>query len=166
MNSIFRFMANFLLFALPPTRFFKFRTYVYRLSGVILHDDVSFCGHGFIYGRGIVRIQSGTWISPGLILRTHIDAPITIGSNCDIGPNVDLVTGSHCIGTSHRRAGEGTALPITIGDGCWIGAHSLILGGVRIGSGCVVAAGSVVTRDVPDNMLVAGVPARIKRKLD
>ncbi|MFE8729811.1 DapH/DapD/GlmU-related protein, partial [Aeromonas hydrophila] len=61
--------------------------------------------------------------------------------------------------------GEGVALPISIGDGCWIGADVLIIGGVTIGKGVVVAAGSVVTRDIPDNVLVAGVPAVIKRRL-
>jgi maltose O-acetyltransferase len=65
-----------------------------------------------------------------------------------------------------RRAGEGVANSIEIGDGCWIGARSIILGGVRIGEGSVVAAGSVVTRDVPSNVLIAGVPACIKRKLE
>ncbi|MDD5247876.1 MAG: DapH/DapD/GlmU-related protein [Rhodocyclaceae bacterium] len=57
------------------------------------------------------------------------------------------------------------ALPIEIGDGCWIGARTIILGGVRMGPGCVVGAGSVVTRNVPANVLVAGVPARVVREL-
>jgi maltose O-acetyltransferase len=52
-----------------------------------------------------------------------------------------------------------------INDGCWIGAGSRILGGVNIGPGAVVAAGSIVTCDVPANVLVAGVPARVKKNL-
>lgn len=166
MIGFVRFFVNIILFALPPTHFFKLRGYLYRLSGLNVEGGVCFCGHGFVYGRGRVSIKSGTWISPGLILRTHVDAPITIGSNCDIGPSVELVTGSHLIGSQHRRAGEGTAFPIEIGDGCWIGARSVILGGVRVGAGSVIAAGSVVISNVPDNTLVAGVPARIKRQLD
>ncbi|MDZ7891010.1 MAG: DapH/DapD/GlmU-related protein [Rhodoferax sp.] len=69
------------------------------------------------------------------------------------------------MGTSERRAGNGTAKSITIGNGCWIGAKSIILGGVSVGPGSVVAAGSIVTRDVPANVLVAGVPAKIKKSL-
>lgn len=123
------------------------------------------CGRGWIYGRGQLCIGSDTWLSPGVIFHTHLDAPIVVGSNCDIGPTVELITGGHIIGTASRRAGTGTAKPIVINDGCWIGAGSRILGGVNIGSGSVVAAGSVVVRDVPANVLVAGVPAVVKKDL-
>lgn len=160
-----RFFLCFLLFLLPPTHFFALRRKAFKLAGVFIGNNVSFCGHGFIYGRGDLYINDGTWISPGSLIRTHVDAPIRIGRNCDIGPCVDLITGGHMIGSPLRRAGECTALPIEIGDGCWIGAHTVILGGVRIGAGSVVAAGSVVTQNVPDNVLVAGVPARVKRLL-
>ncbi len=127
---------------------------------------VSFCGGGWIYGPGLLQIGKGTWLSPACVFHTHKKAGIYIGERCDIGPGVEFVTGGHIIGTVRRRAGEGTAKLIEIGDGCWIGARSIILGGVRIGEGSVVAAGSVVTCDVPSNVLVAGVPARIKRNLE
>jgi maltose O-acetyltransferase len=100
-----------------------------------------------------------------VIFYTHLDALIVIGADCDIGPSVEFITGSHVIGASSRRAGIGTVKPIVINDGCWIGAGSRILGGVTIGSGAVVAAGSVVIRDVPENVLVAGVPAVVKKEL-
>jgi len=57
-------------------------------------------------------------------------------------------------------------LPISVGDGCWIGARTVILGGVTIGAGSIVAAGSMVAYDVPANVLVAGVPAKVKRVLN
>ncbi len=161
-----RHFLNFLLRCLPPSRLFALRRWLLRRAGIDLADDVSFCGGGWIYGPGRLSIGAGSWLSPGVIFHTHVHAPITIGRQCDIGNGVEFVPGSHLIGPSDRRAGEGTAQPIKIGDGCWIGARSIILGGVSIGAGCVVAAGSVVTRDVPDNMLVAGVPAHIKRQLD
>ncbi len=123
------------------------------------------CGRGWVYGRGILNIGSNTWLSPGVIFYTHLEAPIVVGSNCDIGPAVEFITGGHAIGTSSRRAGQGTAKPIFIDDGCWIGAGSRLLGGVNIGSGSVVAAGSVVICDVPPNVLVAGVPAVVKKNL-
>ena len=130
-----------------------------------MSSRVCFCGRGWIYGRGVVAIGADTWLSPGVEIHSHVEAPIKIGANCDIGPGVEFIPGSHVIGGPMRRAGGGTAQPITIGDGCWIGARSIILGGVSIGAGCVVAAGSVVTQSVSANTQVAGVPARVKRQL-
>ena len=58
------------------------------------------------------------------------------------------------------------ALPIIIGDNCWFGANVTVLQGVTIGNGCVIAAGSVVTKDVPDNAMIAGVPAAVKKIIE
>jgi maltose O-acetyltransferase len=160
-----RHFCCFVLFCLPPTRLFFIRRFLLRCSGVEVDDRTSFCGRGWIYGRGQLHIGAETWLSPGVIVHTHVNANIHIGDRCDIGPGVEFIPGSHIIGNASRRAGEGTAKPITVGNGTWIGAKSVILGGVNIGEGCVVAAGSVVTHDVPSNSLVAGVPARIRRLL-
>lgn len=91
-------------------------------------------------------------------------APIKIGSNVFIAPSVQLYAATHPIDYIERRGAE-LAKPITIGDDCWIGGASVICPGVTIGDRSVVAAGSVVTRDVPEDTLVAGNPARIKRRL-
>jgi maltose O-acetyltransferase len=123
------------------------------------------CGRGWIYGRGALSIGDGSWLSPGVTIHTHREASIAIGNRCDIGPGVEFITGSHVIGDPKRRAGAGTARPIAVGDGCWIGAGSRVLGGVRIGEGAIVAAGAVVTRDVASHTLVAGVPAVAKKAL-
>lgn len=144
---------------------FEFRRACLILSRVEVGKCVSVCGRGWIYGRGRLHVGDNTWMSPGVVFYTHVDAPIVIGKNCDIGSAVELVTGGHEIGAASRRAGQGTAKPITINDGCWIGSGSRILGGVTIGSGAVVAAGSVVIRDVPQNAMVAGVPAVVKKSL-
>jgi maltose O-acetyltransferase len=127
--------------------------------------DVAFCGRGWIYGRGKLNISSATWISPDAIFYTHEDVDISIGENCDIGHCVRFVTGSHLIGGPSRRAGQGFAAPIEIGNGCWIGAGTIILGGAKIGSGAVIAAGSLVRGAYPENSLIAGVPAKVKRAL-
>ena len=161
-----RHLVNLLLWVLPPTRLFALRWWLLRLARIDLSENVSFCGRGWVYGRGSLSIGKNTWISPGAVFHTHQQASISLGSNCDVGPGAEFITGGHVIGDMTRRAGVGTAKPITIGDGCWIGARSAILGGVAIGHGCVIAAGSVVIHDVPPNSLVAGVPARVKRKLD
>lgn len=161
-----RHLINLLLWLLPPSRLFFFRRACLKLARVNVGKNVSVCGRGWIYGRGLLRIGRNTWLSPGVIFYTHLDAPIIIGADCDIGPAVEFVTGGHIVGPLSRRAGLGTAYPIVINDGCWIGAGSRLLGGVSIGPGAVVAAGSVVTRDVPANVLVAGVPAVVKKKFE
>ncbi|CAN1550895.1 WbbJ Acetyltransferase (isoleucine patch superfamily) [Burkholderiaceae bacterium] len=163
---MFRHLINTLLFVLPPSRLFGLRHFLLTLVGVTLGNNVKYCGRAWIYGRGQLIIGDDTWLSPATNIYTHTDVTIRIGVRCDIGPGVELIPGSHVVGTSSRRSGTGTAKPITIGDGCWIGAHSLILGGVIIGDGCIVAAGAVVTKSMPPNSLVAGVPAKVKQALD
>lgn len=94
-----------------------------------------------------------------------LSAPIDIGDDVVVGHHVIFVTADHEIGTARRRAGPVVPKPIAVGDGAWIGARSFIMPGVRIGRGAVVGAGSVVTRDVPTDCIVAGVPARILRQI-
>ncbi|TKD51886.1 acyltransferase [Sphingomonas baiyangensis] len=160
-----RHLLNFLLWALPPTRLFALRRFCLRLMRVDARARVCVCGGGWIYGPGRLAIGIDTWVSPGTIFYTHRDAPITVGARCDIGPFVRVLTGSHAPGDHARRAGPGTARAVSIGDGCWIGAATTILGGVTVGAGAIVAAGAVVTRDVPPDTMVGGVPARPIRAL-
>ncbi|QIG81976.1 acyltransferase [Sphingosinithalassobacter tenebrarum] len=124
------------------------------------------CGDVRIFGRGAVSLGRHAWISPGTRIYTRREVSITIGDDVDIGPFTVILTGSHEIGDSRKRAADVTAAPVVIGDGTWIGGRCTILGGVTIGRGCVVAAGTVVTRDIPDNVMAGGVPARIIKALD
>ena len=91
-------------------------------------------------------------------------AEIHIGRNCLIGPDVGIYTAGHRLEPEGRTL-DGYGLPITIGDDVWIGGHSTILPGVRLGDGAVVAAGSVVTCDVEPRTLVAGSPAKLKKRI-
>ena len=93
---------------------------------------------------------------------------ITIGDDTMLGPNVTLCTATHPVKAAERCNAEGReyALPIRIGNQVWIGAGAIINPGVTIGDRVVVASGSVVTTDVPDDCLVAGVPAVIKKRID
>jgi maltose O-acetyltransferase len=86
-------------------------------------------------------------------------AKVTIGSNVMFGPCVQIYTSNHPQDSIERRL-TGNAQPITIGNDCWIGGNSIILPGVSIGSNCIIGAGSVVTKDVLDNTLAAGNPAK------
>lgn len=160
-----RHLLNLLLWILPPSRLFALRRACLRMMRVDVGNATSICGGGWIYGPGRLAIGENSWVSPGTIFYTHQDVAITIGARCDIGPFVRVLTGSHDIGDAYRRAGRGTAKPVTIGDGCWIGASSTILGGIEIGTGAIVAAGSLVTRDVPAGTLVGGVPAQVRKPL-
>lgn len=92
-------------------------------------------------------------------------AKVQIGDNVFIAPNVGIYTAGHPLDAERRNKGLEYAHPVTIGDNVWIGAGVNILPGVTIGSNTVIGAGAVVLRDVPDNMLVAGNPARIIRKI-
>ena len=91
-------------------------------------------------------------------------AEIHICRNCLIGPDVGIYTAGHRLQPEDRTL-DGYGLPITIGDDVWIGGHSTILPGVTIGDGAVIAAGSVVTKDVDSRTLVAGNPAMIKKRI-
>jgi maltose O-acetyltransferase len=119
--------------------------------------------HCFFGGRD-VTIGRGTFVSARCLFDPF--APITIGERVAVAMEVSFVTSSHEPGPPDRRAGAVTASPITVGDGCWIGARATILGGVSVGEGCVVAAGAVVTRSCEPHGLYAGVPARRVRDLD
>jgi acetyltransferase-like isoleucine patch superfamily enzyme len=92
-------------------------------------------------------------------------AQVTIGDDVMIGPNVSLITSEHPVAPSQRRAYL-LGKPITIEKGAWIAAGVTIIGGVTVGENSVVAAGSVVTRDVPANTLVGGNPARVIRSIE
>lgn len=93
-------------------------------------------------------------------------APVTIGDNVMIGPNTMIVTVGHPLSAKERRNHIAIAKPVTIGNDVWIGGNVTVLPGVTIGNNVVVAAGSVVTKDVPDNSLVGGVPAKLIKTLD
>lgn len=88
-------------------------------------------------------------------------APVTIGDHVMIGPNVDIYTVNHPMTASGRRQYLAQAKPVTIGNDVWIGGKASIMPGVTIGDNVVIAAGAVVTKDVPANTLVGGVPAKV-----
>ena len=110
-----------------------------------------------------VTIGAGTYINSGLILID--DYTVTIGKGCLFGTNVTLCTTGHPIDPEQRARGGMYSFPITIGDGAWLGAGTIVLPGVTIGKYAVVGAGSVVTRDIPDYTVAVGNPCRPLRKI-
>lgn len=102
------------------------------------------------------------------------DALVTIGDDCNFGPNVTIVTPIHPMIAEERKLmldKDGNekrfcyAKPVVIGSDCWFGANVTICPGVTIGHGCVIGAGSVVTRDIPPRSFAAGVPCRVIREI-
>ncbi|WP_436697553.1 sugar O-acetyltransferase [Nocardioides sp. BYT-33-1] len=110
-----------------------------------------------------VRIGARAFVNFGLVALDV--APITIGDDVQIGPNVQLLTPLHPLEAGLRREKWENALPITIGDNVWLGGGVIVCPGVTIGANTVVGAGSVVTRDLPPGVLAVGSPARVVREL-
>lgn len=92
-------------------------------------------------------------------------AKVTIGDHVLIGPNVGLYTPNHAIDADERVMGYEQSLPITIGNHVWIGGSVTIVPGVTIGDNSIIGAGSVVTKDIPENVVAAGVPCKVIRKI-
>lgn len=114
------------------------------------------------YGSNI-SIGARTFVNYNL---TALDvARITIGEDCQIGPNVQLLTPTHPVEPGPRRDKLEAALPITIGDNVWLGGGAIICPGVTIGDNSVIGAGAVVTKDVPANVVAVGNPARPVRTI-
>ncbi|MCC2604568.1 sugar O-acetyltransferase [Planctobacterium marinum] len=93
-------------------------------------------------------------------------APITFGDNCMLAPQVGIYTASHPLTPNARNSGKEFASPISFGDNCWVGGMAVVNPGVKIGDNVVIASGAVVTKSFPDNVVVAGNPARIIKEID
>lgn len=110
-----------------------------------------------------ITVGEDTFINYNL---TALDvAPITIGRDCQIGPNVQLLTPTHPVEPEPRRDKLEAARPITIGDNVWLGGGAIVLAGVTIGDNSVIGAGAVVTKDIPANVVAVGNPARVIRSI-
>ena len=90
---------------------------------------------------------------------------VRIGKNAQIAPNVSIYTAGHPIHPDSRNTGYEYGIEITIGDNVWLGGNVCIMPGVTIGDNVVVGAGSVVTKDIPDNVIAAGNPCRVIREI-
>ncbi len=154
------FCVNHLYAGTNPRHFEKKRN-ILNSIGYTIGEGTKIVGP--IYCTANLVIGNNCWVGKNLIVNGN--GIVNIGNNCDIAPEVAFQTGGHEIGSFQRRAGLGLVYNISVGDGCWIGARSTILGGVTVGNGCVVAACACVCSDTGDNTLVGGVPAKPIKKL-
>ena len=143
------------------------------------------CGKNTLIGKGIIfgnniSLGDGVFIDSNSELfgplsvgnnvyinrQCYINGKKIIGNNVQIGPRVSIIAVTHEMGDSNARAGTATIEEIIIGDGVWIGGCSVILPNVHIGKGAIIAAGSVVIKDIPPNVIVGGCPAKIIKKIE
>ena len=116
------------------------------------------CDYGFnIHTHGLTIINYNC-----VILDT---SPVHIGENAFIGPGVCLACAGHGLVAEERAMGIGNSKPITLEKDVWIGANSTVCGGVTIGEGSVIGAGSVVTKDIPKGVIAVGNPCRVLRDI-
>ncbi|WP_100486266.1 sugar O-acetyltransferase [Sporolactobacillus pectinivorans] len=125
-----------------------------------------------LYIEPTFRCDYGTNIHVGENFYANFDCVILdvckveIGDNCFIAPGVHIYTATHPLNSAERISGAEYGKPVTIGDHVWIGGRTVINPGVNIGNNVVIGSGSVVTRDVPDAVVVAGNPAKIIKHIE
>ena len=110
-------------------------------------------------------VHFGSFIYANFNLTLVDDTHIYVGDHTMIGPNVVIATGGHPLLPALRERGMQYNMPVRIGRNCWLGAGVIVLPGVSIGDNTVIGAGSVVTRDMPANVLAVGNPCRVLREL-
>lgn len=133
-----------------------------RLAGLQLRRGTVLHGVEW-FGSGRVTFERGVTINRGVVV--NHSGGLYMGENSGLGPGTLVITATHQIGPSSKRWGDGTTSRVVIGRGVWVGANVTILPGVRIGDGCIIGAGSVVSRDCVPHTIYAGVPARPVREL-
>lgn len=147
---------------LPPSSADERRTIIKRLLGKIGNHFIIHSPFHCDFGT---NITIGENFIANFNLTILDETRVTIGDNVFIGPNVSIYTVTHALDISQRNEGLMQARPVTIGNNVWVCGNCVILPGVSIGEGCVIGAGSVVTRDIPPHTLAVGNPCRPLRPI-
>ncbi len=114
---------------------------------------------------GGAHVRFGNFVYANFNLTLVDDSYITVGDYTMFGPNVTISTAGHPIDPTLRERVMQYNMPVTIGRNCWLGAGVIVMPGVSIGDNSVIGAGSVVTRDIPANVVAVGVPCRVLREI-
>jgi maltose O-acetyltransferase len=159
-------VANFALEVLPSAGCFEFKRTLLNALGFELGIGCEVTGGVKFYGRGRIAVGEDTRIGPCTLFIVAPDAAVVVGARCDIGPRVMFRADSRQVRDQCRRAGVGYPLPITVGDGSWVGTGAVLLGGASVGSASILAAGALLLPgDYPADTLLAGCPATPQRTL-
>lgn len=135
------------------------------IRGLFGHTEGMFCIEQPFYCDYGFNIAIGENFFSNYQLTILDCAPVKIGDNVMIGPSVSIYTSGHPIHHDLRNTGIEHAHPVTIGDNVWIGGQVVINPNVTIGHNSVIGSGSVVTKDIPDNVVAAGNPCRVLRAI-
>lgn len=175
----------------PELRAMKLKTHNLNIDYNALYEDqtdereailLKMLGHlgkdSFLQGPITFHYGSHTFIGDRCFINFNFtvqdDAEVTIGDDCNFGPNMTIVTPVHPMLANERRhmmCADGAvrhlcyAKPVRIGNDCWFGANVVVCPGVTVGDNCVIGAGSVITRDIPPNSFAAGNPCRVIREI-
>ena len=125
----------------------------------ILIEQPFYCDYGF-------NISVGKNFFANFNMVVLDEARVVFGDNVFIGPNCGFYTAGHPIDSIERNKGLEFARPIIVGNNVWIGANVTVVPGVTIGDNCVIGAGSVVTKDIPDNTVAVGNPCKVIKSID
>lgn len=166
MNTVRLFLVGFLFPIIPPTRGHALKAHLLRWAGAQVGKDVEIVSSAKFHGRVSLHIGDNCYIGHEALIFGAEGSSITIEDHAKVGSRVVVVTGSHRFSVDGDCIEkEGVYEDVRIGAGAAVSTGSLVLPGVNVGRMSHVAAGSVVTRDVPEYHRVAGVPARIVRDL-
>lgn len=151
---------------LPDSRFFGLKAKLWRCAGQDVHPGCRLFSSVRISQAIRLSVGEDTFIGHDTVILGGRSF-VRIGARCDISSRVNIITGTHELDPAGpRMAGRPQSLDITIGNGVWIGVGATILAGVTIGDMAMIAAGSVVSKDVPPYTIVGGVPAKPIRSFD
>jgi len=137
----------------------KMRELLGKTKEKFLIEQPFYCDYGYN-----IEVGENFYANHNLVILDG--AKVIFGDNVFIAPNCGFYTAGHPIEVEKRNQGIEYAKPITIGDNVWIGGNVVVLPGVSIGNNSVIGAGSVVTKDIPDNVIAVGNPCKVLKKIE
>lgn len=147
---------------LPPSKLEERGALLRRIFGKIggnwVVEQPFLCDYGY-------NIEAGEYFNANHNLVILDGAPVTFGDYVFIGPNCGFYTAGHPLDAERRNKGLEYAFPIRVGNNVWIGGHTAVVGGVEIGDGSIIGAGSVVTKSIPPGVIAVGAPCRVLREI-